>query len=463
MASATYPPGVQTGTWEAIKFTLAGQEFDPLAFSVEMSNTYGGLSYSRFGWLSFYNVTDAELMQEILVKQVDKYRKVDFINDALSAFLGNGLLTSSGDFWKRQRKLAQPAFHTRRIEAYGDVMVRYTQQMLAGWRNGEQRHLDRDMMKLTLQIVSKTLFDADVAGDADRVGVLLTHILHATNSRVNSMVRLPDWVPTPQRQAAQRDVTELDAIIQRIVDERRESGADRGDLLSMLLLAQDDEGKGMSDQQLRDELMTIFLAGHETTAMNLTWTWYLLSQHPDVVTRLREEVDRVLGDRAATVADLANLPYTEMVVKEAMRLYPPAPAVGREPVEDTELGGYPLPKQALLNLSIFAMHRSARYYPEPDRFDPERFSEANEKTIPKYAYLPFGAGPRVCIGNSFALMEARLVLATMIQQVDLALVPGQQIVPQQLLTVRPRHGLEMTIARREQSVSQPAQSAAVPA
>jgi cytochrome P450 len=457
-----YPPGVQTSTWEAIKFTLAGQEFDPLAYSVEMSNTYGGFSYSRFGWLSFYNVTDAELMQEILVKQVDQYRKVDFINEALSAFLGNGLLTSSGDFWKRQRKLAQPAFHSRRIEAYGDVMVRFTQQMLAGWRAGERRHLDREMMKLTLQIVSKTLFDADVAGDADRVGVLLTHILHATNSRVNSMIRLPDWVPTPQRQAAQRDVTELDAIIQRIVDERRESGEDRGDLLSMLLLAQDDEGKGMSDRQLRDELMTIFLAGHETTAMNLTWTWYLLSQHPAVVAQLQAEVEQVLGGRAATVADLPNLPYTEMVVKEAMRLYPPAPAVGREPIADTELGGYPLPEKALLNLSIFAMHRSARYYPEPERFDPERFSDEREKEIPKYAYLPFGAGPRVCIGNSFALMEARLVLATMIQQVDLALVPGQQVVPQQLLTVRPRYGMEMTVIRQPVA-TQSAQHAAVPA
>lgn len=445
----TYPPGVRSGYLQTIRAVVAGEEFDMLKFAHESQKTYGSYNFTRFGWVTFYIISEPDLVHDVLVNQAAKFYKLRLIKYALGPFLGNGLLTSEGDFWKRQRKLSQPAFHARRVENYADTMVEYTQRMLAGWHSGEKRRIDREMMKLTLNIVSKTLFDADVSGDADRVGELLTRVLEASNDRINAAIPLPEWLPNAKRDQMRRDVAELDVILQRFIDERRQSGEDRGDLLSMLLAAQDDDGSSMTDKQLRDELMTIFLAGHETTAMNLSWTWYLLSQHPEVVANLKAEVDTVLGDRPPTMADLANLPYTEMVIKESLRLYPPAPAVGREPIEDVQVGGYTIPKGAIINISVFAMHRNPAFFPDPETFDPQRFSPEREKDISRYAYLPFGAGPRVCIGNSFALMEARLILATMMQQVDIELVAGQSIVPKQLVTVRPQFGIEMHITRRQ--------------
>ncbi|MBN8620721.1 MAG: cytochrome P450, partial [Anaerolineae bacterium] len=321
----SYPPGERSGVVDVIRIMLTGQEFDMLAFAKAIQEQYGTFSFTKFGWIEFYTISDPELMNEILVQRPEAFYKLNLIKYALGPFLGNGLLTSEGDFWKRQRKLSQPAFHARRIENYADTMVAFTANMLEGWRDGETRRLDREMMKLTLNIVAKTLFDADVSRDADRVGELLTNILEASNDRINSPVRLPDWLPTAANNRMHRDIAELDAILQRFIDDRRRSNEDRGDLLSMLLLAQDEDGTAMNDQQLRDEAMTIFLAGHETTAMAMTWAWYLISQHPDVLAKLQAETDAVLGDRPATMRDLAQLPYNEMVIKEAMRLYPPAP------------------------------------------------------------------------------------------------------------------------------------------
>jgi len=445
----TYPPGVRTGVFETIRTVLSGVEFDLLQFAKDSQAQFGDFNFTKFGWVTFYIITDPDLMHEILVDRPEEFYKLKLIKYALGPFLGNGLLTNEGDFWKKQRKLAQPAFHSKRIEAYADVMVDYARHMLASWHTGETRRLDREMMKLTLNIVAKTLFDADVSGDADHVGDLLTSILEASNDRLNAAFQIPDWLPTPKTRQMHKDIAELDVIIQRFIDERRQSGEDKGDLLSMLLQARDDDGSGMDDKQLRDELMTIFLAGHETTAMNLTWTWYLLIEHPEIMARLKAEVDAALGDRPATLADLPNLKYTDMVIKESMRIYPPAPSVGREPIRDLQLSGYTIPKGALLTLSIYGMHHNPKVFPNPEVFDPERFSPENEKTIPRYGYLPFGAGPRVCIGNSFAMMEARLILATMVQQTDLSLVSGQKIVPKQLVTVRPVNGIEVKVKLRE--------------
>jgi cytochrome P450 len=447
--TAAYPPGIRTGVIQTIRTVLSGVEFDMLQFVLDTQPQFGDFHFTKFGWVTFYMITDPDLMHEILVERPEEFYKLKLIKYALGPFLGNGLLTNEGDFWKRQRKLAQPAFHAKRIESYANVMVDYAQKMLSGWHTGEERRLDREMMKLTLNIVAKTLFDADVSGDADRVGELLTRILEASNDRLNAAFQIPDWVPTAKTRQMRRDIAELDVIIQRFIDERRRSGEDKGDLLSTLLQARDDDGSGMDDQQLRDELMTIFLAGHETTAMNLTWTWYLLMQHSEIMERLKHEVDAVLGDRPATLADLPNLKYAEMVIKESMRLYPPAPSVGREPIQDIQLGGYPVKKGAILTLSVYGLHHNPKIFPNPEVFDPERFSPENEKNIPRYGYLPFGAGPRVCIGNSFALMEARLILATMVQQIDLSLVPGQKIVPKQLVTVRPANGISATVTMRE--------------
>ncbi len=448
--SPIYPPGPRVGILALAKAIVMGEKFEPLSFARLLNEQFDGMSYVEFGPIRFYQISDAEIAHEVLVEKADQFHKAKLVKEVFRPFIGNGLLISEGDFWKRQRKLAQPAFHSRRIEAYADVMVRHTQKMLDGWRDGETRFIDREMMKLTLGIVSKTLFDADVSSDAERVGELMTEVLDASNKRLFAAVRLPDWVKTPERSRLQRHIVELDNIIQRFVSERRASGEDRGDLLSMLLMAVDDgDDSQMTDKQLRDEAMTLFIAGHETTAMALSWTWYLLAQNPEWVAKLQAEVDMALQGRAPTMRDLANLPMGEMVLKEAMRMYPPAVSMGREPIEDVEVGGYTVKKGEMVQVSVYGLHYQEKYFPNPDTFDPNRFTPENEKQIPRYAYLPFGAGPRVCIGNQFAMMEARLILATMVQQFDLGLIPGQTVIPEVLLTLRPKNGIQMRVKERE--------------
>jgi cytochrome P450 len=445
-----HPVGPHITTFDILRMVAAGVEFDPLEFSVQIMQEYGGFARVQAGPVPYYQVTVPELVHQILVTDAAKYHKPKRMRDALKAFAGNGLLLSEGDFWKRQRKLAQPAFHSKRIETYANTMVDYTEHMLESWRAGGEILLDREMMKLTLSIVSKTLFDAEVASDAARVGVLLTDVLEASNNRLMAVFSLPEWIRTPGRRRTERAMHELDGIIQRFIDERRRSGQDKGDLLSMLLMAVDETGS-MDDKQLRDEAMTLFIAGHETTAMALTWSWYLLAQNPDKLAKLQAELDTVLAGRAPTLADLPNLPYTEMVVKEAMRLYPPAPGVSREPIEPVSIAGFDVPQGSLMNIQFFAMHRDPGYFPEPERFLPERFDKANAASIPDYAYLPFGGGPRVCIGNMFAMMEARLALAAMAQRFELALVPGQTVRPRQTLTIRPATSIRMTLTQRQPS------------
>jgi cytochrome P450 len=321
--------------------------------------------------------------------------------------------------------------------------------MLESWKTGESRFIDREMMKLTLSIVCKTLFDADVTGAAERVGVLLTEVLEESNEKINSPFELPDWIPSPKRNHRKAVLAELDGIIQGFIDDRKRSGEDKGDLLSMLLEARDEDNNGMDAKQLRDEAMTLFIAGHETTAMALAWAWYLLTTHPETMKKLQQEVDTVLQGRTPTLQDLANLPYTDMVLKETLRLYPPASGVTRQAIEDVQIGGYTVKKDVMISVSSFAMHRSPRYFENPDAFDPERFSKENESKIPRYAYLPFGGGPRVCIGNMFAIMEARLILAAVVQRYDLTLEAGQDVTMQQLLTIRPKNGIRMKLKARQ--------------
>lgn len=274
-------------------------------------------------------------------------------------------------------------------------------------------------------------------------------MLDASNQRINSAVQIPDWVPTARNRRERRSLAKLDVMLQEMIRTRRESSSDGGDLLSSLLSAVDaDDGTRMSDRQLRDEMMTLFLAGHETTANALTWTWYLLSQHPEVEARLLDETRNVLRGRTPTASDLPSLPYSDMVVREAMRLYPPAPGFAREPIEDVNIGGYVVPKGSLITVSTYALHRDPRFFPDPESFDPERFAPGWEERVPRYAYLPFGGGPRACIGSGFAMMEARLVLSTVAQRFQLRLEPNQQVVPMQLVTVRPKHGIRMRLTRR---------------
>jgi len=327
-------------------------------------------------------------------------------------------------------------------------MVAYTQSMMDSFKEGEVRDIGADMSILTLGIVVKCLFGADLPLQARDISQLMLAVLDAANERLNSVLRT-SWVPTARNRREKRAIAELDAILQLLIRARRAGNESRGDLLSVLLAAADDEsGAQMSDQQLRDELMTLFGAGHETTALALTWTWYLLSRHPEVNAKLEEELDRALTGRSPAAGDLPRLPYTAMVIREALRLYPPVPGVAREPIEDVTIAGYEIPKGSLITVSPYVLHHDARFFSDPERFDPERFAPGWEEHIPRYAYLPFGSGPRVCIGNGFAMMEARLILATVAQHYRLSINPNDTIRPIQLVTLRPSGPVKMKIERR---------------
>jgi cytochrome P450 len=424
--------------------------FDPLAFGLSIARQFGDIAYYHVGPLHVYQLNHPDLARQVLVEQPEKFHKARLIKRAFRPFAGEGLLTSDGALWKQQRKLMQPAFHQRQLAGYGDVMVAHATHMVESFGDGQVCEINEEMAKLTLGVVVKSLFGADFPRETGEIGRSMLAVLDAANQRLNSVLQVPSWVPTRRHLRERRALAKLDAMLQILIQARRTSGESRDDLLSVLLAAVDeDSGAQMSDRQLRDEMMTLFLAGHETTASALTWTWYLLSQHPEVEARLLEELHRVLHGRAPAVADLPKLPYTEMVVREAVRLYPPAPGFAREPIEDVTIGGYVVPKGSLVTVNTYALQRDRRFFDDPERFDPDRFAPGWEERIPRYAYLPFGGGPRVCIGNGFAMMAARLILATVAQRYKLSLEPLQEIVPIQLVTVRPSGPVRMRLKRRE--------------
>lgn len=445
-SAISYPPGPPPAP---VIGSLLPFRRDPLSFLLETARSYGDITHFKLGKYSIYLVNHPDYIRQVLVTDVDKFEKSMPYKRLLSRFLGNGLLISDGEFWRRQRRLVGPAFHVKRIESYAQVMVDYTQDMLAGWQAGQTRDLAEDMMRLTLFIVAKTLFDADVAQEARGIGDALEVLLYAVIERSQVLIELPQWMPTPLRLRENAALRILDAVTMRIIEDRRRSGQDTGDLLSMLLLAQDEEGGGMTDTQVRDEALTLFLAGHETTANALTWTWYLLSQHPEIEARLHHELDTVLQGRPPALDDLKNLPCTEMVIKEAMRLYPPAWGFGRQTLEPVMVGAYTIPPVRGVMIIPYVTHRDPRFFPQPERFDPERFSAENEPHIPKMAYIPFGGGQRICIGSSFAMMEARLILSSVAQRYRPVLAPGHVVEPEPLVTLRPRHGMRMLLQERQ--------------
>ncbi len=431
---------------------------NPPEFLSSLADEYGDFVRFYFFGRSLYMVNSPELIREVLITKANIFPKAERDITILSKFLGNGLLTSEGDFHKQQRKLAQPAFHKQRIHSYAETMVDYTDRLLDGWQNGESRNVCHEMMSLTMFIVSKTLFDADMdemAGRAGLIGQAVEDIQAISNAEYKSLIMWPEWIPTKNNRLRKKGRAVLYGTIDDIIAERRATAVngqitDTGDLLSMLLLAQDEDGRFMPDNQVRDELVTLFAAGHETTSNALTWTWYLLSQHPEIETKLHEEIDGVLNGRLPTLNDLPNLPYTEMVLKESMRLYPPAWTLNtRQATKRTTIGSYPFPKDGLIFVAPYVVHRRPNFFPDPERFDPERFSPENEKMLPRYAYMPFGAGPRVCIGNSFAMMEAQLILATIAQRYRLKLDPEQVIEMNPLITLSPKYGLKMQLVERE--------------
>jgi cytochrome P450 len=391
-------------------------------------------------------LSDPDLIEQVLVTDNRNFVK-PYIYQFLRPALGNGLLLSEGDFWLRQRKLMQPAFLRQRIETYGTAMVSHTQRMLARWRDGETRDLHADMMQLTQAIVAQALLDVDVADASTGVAEALECIMEDFSYRFESVFPVPLWIPVPRNRRLMRAVQLLDRIIERIIQQRRSASEDRGDLLSRLMQAQDEErGGGMTNRQLRDEVMTLYLAGHETTANALSWCWYLLGQHPEVEAKLHAELRDVLGDRAPTVADLPRLVYTERIILESMRLYPPVYAFGRRPIADCTLGGYAIRAGTTIMISQWIVHRDPRHFAEPERFDPDRWANDLQKRLPKYAYFPFGGGPRVCIGNTFAMMEAVLVLATIASQFRIRLDPAHAVVPWPSITLRPLRGIKAQMA-----------------
>src|SRR6266850_2777787 len=446
MQATRYPPGPR----RVIPLSgLLAYRRGPLPFFQSLAERYGDISYFRLGPQQAFFFNHPDYIKDILVTNQQNFMKGLALQRS-KRLLGEGLLTSEGDFHRRQRRLAQPAFHRLRIASYAEVMTTHASQTGRSWNDNETLDISKEMMRLTLGIVGKTLFDADVKSDAQDVGEAMTVAMDLFKTLTLPFYELLQNLPLPQFRRFEQAKVRLDAIIFRLIEERRRSGQDHGDLLSMLLLAQDTEGDGgqMTDAQLRDELMTIFLAGYETTSNALTWTWYLLSQNAEVESKLHQEIDEVLQGRLPAFEDVALMKYTEMVLAESMRLYPPAWALGRMALNDFEIGGYVVPRKSLVLMSQYVMHRDPRYFAEPLQFDPERWSPELRETRPQFSYFPFGGGPRRCIGEGFAWMEGILLLATLAQHWQMRLAPNHPVELKPVMTLRPKHGMRVIVTRR---------------
>jgi len=423
---------------------------DPLGFLAKVAREYGDVAGFRMGPTNLCILGRPEWIRDLLVTHADRFHKGRGLERA-KRLLGQGLLTSEGPVHLRQRRMMQPAFHRERIAGYASAMSDYASRHADSWREGETRDMSREMSHLTMGIVGKTLFDTDVESEADEIGKALTVAIETFSGTISlPFFQVIDRLPLPSNRRFEVARARIDGTIARFIAERRKSPRGRTDLLSLLVAAQDVEGDGtgMTDAQVRDEAVTIFLAGHETTANALTWTWYLLSQNPEVETRLHAELDAFPPSRSFGVGDLPALRYTEMVLAESMRLFPPAWILGRRALVDYEVGGYVIPKGSIVAACQWITHRDPRFFPEPERFDPERFRPEVRESRPKFSYFPFGGGPRVCIGESFAWMEGVLLLATLARGWRPRLVTGHPVVPLPSITLRPKHGMRMVLERR---------------
>ena len=421
----------------------------PIQFLMKMAREYGDLPYFRLGPQHVYLVNHPDLVREILVTNQANFTKSRALQRA-RILLGEGLLTSEGQFHLRQRRLVQPAFHRDRLAAYAAVMSEYGARMRDRWTAGSTVDVAEQMMRLTLAVVGKTLFSADVEAEASEIGEALTSVLKMFRTLMMPFSEYLEKLPLPSVRRFEKARARLDQTIYGLIRERRASGRDTGDLLSMLLLAQDEEadGSGMTDKQVRDEALTLFLAGHETTANALTWTWYLLSQNPECERRLHKEIDSVLEGRLPGFSDVPQLRYTEMVFAEAMRLYPPAWAIGRMSKGPFELGGVKIGTKSICIVSPYVTQRDPRWFPYPERFDPDRWLPEARESRPKFSYFPFGGGARVCIGERFAWMEGVLMIAAIAQKWKLKLAADQKVEPLPLITLRTKHGMRMIVERR---------------
>ncbi len=415
--------------------------------------TRGDVVRYRFGPFPVYVVNSPEGIHDVLVTDAANYHKSRVTKNVTRPVLGHGLFTNDGDFWKHQRKLVSPAFHTKRIANYAEIMVDFAEKQAERWTDGRQLDVEAEMAEITMHIISKAGFDADVDGNEAELREAVTEVLHVIDRQFDRLLPLPYWLPTKQMRDFRAANTRLQALIGKIIADRRSGRTggqfdDKGDALSMLMMAQDENGAGMDDKQVRDEIMTLFGAGHETTAKALSWAWYVLSAYPDIAAKLRAELDSVLAGRRPTIEDLPKLPYLDQFVKEVLRLYPPAWVVTREPINDVTIAGVPVKKATPIIVNIYASHRNPAHFPDPLAFKPERWTPEFEKSLPKSAYLPFGNGPRICIGASFAQMEAKLILAVLAQRFEMTLKPGHPVEPEDMFTLRPKYGLPMTVRER---------------
>jgi len=416
-------------------------------FLLEVAREYGDVASFRLGPHRIFLVVDSDLIEQVLVTDARHYIK-HFGARAYKPVLGNGLVTSEGETWLRQRRLSQPAFLKQRLQAYAPLMAELTDQMLKTWKPGSDVDIHLEFSSLTSAIALKTLFDLDDAGDRDRFTSTLRLAFNLMSARFRSLVKIPYWIPTPSNRKLNRAVRELFAVVDGFIEAGRARTEAGDDLLSRLIAAQDGDGTKMSHKQLRDEMMTLYLAGHETTALTLSWSWYLISQHPRVEEKLMTEWNSVLQGRTPAPEDLSKLPYTDAVITEAMRLFPPVYLIGREATKELELGGYRVRKGDTIFMSQWVNHRDPRYFPDYEVFRPERWEDGLIKRIPKYAYFPFGGGNRVCIGNTFALMEATIVLAAVGQKYHFTVSPDARIDVNPQITLLPAYGIPTTLETR---------------
>lgn len=416
---------------------------DPLHYLLNAALRYGPVVRLDLASRHTYLVSHPDAVKYVLQDNNRNYSKG---YDQAKPLMGEGLVTSEGEFWRSQRRLIQPSFSRQQIAAYASYMVEATEEFTRRWdelaRSAASFNIADEMMRLTQTIIVRTMFSSQVSGQADALGKAFDQTLEHLNQSLFSPHPILQKLPTPANRRHERALRYLDSFIYDLIDKRRTAGEDKGDLLSRLLAAADPEtGQTMPDRQVRDELMTIFLAGHETTANALAWTWYLLGRHPQVEQRLLEEIDRVLQGRPPAIDDLPNLPFSAMVFSEALRLYPPAWMFARHAVEDDNVLGYRIPAGAMLFLSPYVTHHHPDYWPDPERFDPERFTEQRSASRARYAYFPFGGGPRQCIGNHFAQVEALLIMTRMLQRYRIRLVEGQTVKPTPIATLQPRPGV----------------------
>jgi cytochrome P450 len=420
---------------------------DLLDFLLDTARDYGPLASFRVGPRRLFLASGPDLIEQVLVTD-SKYYIKHFGARAFRPVLGNGLVTSEGELWQRQRKLIQPAFLRNRVQTYAPVMAELTNRMLDSWSSGKSVWIDREFETLTSQIALKTLFDLDDPGDRDRFAEALHLAFDLMTARLRQVFKVPLWMPTPANIRLQRAIAELDQTVQNFIASGRSRRQVGEDLLSRLLLAQHEDGTRMNDRLLRDEAMTLYLAGHETTAQTLTWTWYLLSQHRDVEKKLVSEWQNTLAGKTPTAATLPRLSYTASVIAESMRLFPPVYVIGREATTDVELGGYCVKRGYTVLMSQWVNHRDPKYFPEPEDFRPERWANGLVKRLPKFAYYPFGGGQRMCVGNTFALMEATIILAAVGQRYRFTLDPDAVIGLKPQITLLPTNAIPVTLYRR---------------